>query len=63
MSLRKQLESVIKIKGAMALIPNIDATIRDFKKSGYTKAETAESIKEFYFGLDPRLDDYINKVL
>lgn len=59
MSIREQIEAVVRIRGGASVFPNIDATIRDFKSAGYTRGEIKETLREFYYGIDGAIDAYL----
>lgn len=53
------IPAIIKQQGYQAIIPAIDKSIRDFKNMEYTRSEIKETLREFFFGHDDRIDQYI----
>ena len=57
--MKQQVKSIIANKGYEAVIPSIEQSIRDFKRLEYTRGEIKETIRDCFFGIDSRIDDFI----
>lgn len=61
--MREQIKKGIKIKGAEFYFNGVSQAALDLKRAGYIKTEIAETLKEFYFGIDGKLDIHVNRVI
>lgn len=57
--MKTQIKQLLAQQGQQPVIASIDKSIRDFKRLEYTRGEIKETIREFYFGLDGKVDEYI----
>lgn len=57
--MKQKIKSIIANKGYEAIIPSIDSSIRDFKKQEYNRGEIKETLRDCFFGVDSRIDEYI----
>jgi len=60
--MRNSIKSLLAQKGQAPVMSSIDKSINDFKRLGYSKGEIKETIREFYFGLDGKIDSYIIQI-
>lgn len=57
--MRNKIIQLLAKQGQSPVIHSIDKSIQDFKSLGYDRGEIKETIREFYFGLDEKIDSYI----
>lgn len=57
--MRNNVKEIIANKGYQTIIPAITNTIRDLKQCKYEYLEIKETIRDSFFGIDPRLDEFI----
>ncbi len=57
--MRKKIELLLKAKGQAPVINSIDKTISDLKRAGYYYSEVKDTVREFFYGIDGKVDNYI----
>ena len=57
--MKNKIIALLAQQEQQAVISSIDRTIQDFKQMRYTHGEIKESVREFFFGIDGKIDDYI----
>lgn len=60
--MRQQIMKILAQKGQSPVIDSINKTINDFEKLRYSKGEIKETIRDFFFGLDGKIDAYIIEI-
>lgn len=51
--------NVIKKHGQLPVMQSIDATIRDLKHEGCERSEIKATIREWFYGIDGKIDKFI----
>lgn len=57
--MRNKIKNVLAQQGQQPVISAIEKSINDLKRAQYTKGEIKESIREWFYGLDGKVDKYI----
>lgn len=60
--MRNSIKQLLSQKGQTPVISAIDRSIQEFKSMRYERAEIKETIREIFFGLDAKVDEYIIKI-
>lgn len=60
--MRETIKKILAQKGPAALIASIGTTVRDFKRLQYTRGEISETLREWFWGLDGKVDKYIEEL-
>jgi hypothetical protein len=57
--MRQNVKQLLAQKGQAPVLSTIDKTIQDFKQMRYTHGEIKETVREFFYGIDGKVDEYI----
>ena len=61
--MRQNIIKLLAQQGQGAVIASISNSVNDLKRCQYTRLEIKETIKEWFSGLDSKVDEYINNNL
>lgn len=59
--MRNTIKGVLRTHGHQAIYATILSTISDLKKEGYSYSEIKETVRDYYFGLESKIDVFIEK--
>ena len=60
--MKQQLLAILAKQGQAPIIKSIDGSIRDLKRSQYTYLEIKETIRDIFWGIDGKIDKYIESI-
>lgn len=57
--MRSNIIRLMAQQGQAPVIISINKTVADLKRLEYTRGEIKDTLREWYFGLDEKVDNYI----
>ena len=57
--MRQDIIKLLALRGQEPVICSINKSIVDLKRAGYDRSEISDTIRDIFFGLDGKIDNYI----
>lgn len=58
--MRQRITALLRQQGQAPVIEAIRKSANDLKRSGYDRAEIRDTVREWFYGLDGKVDAFIN---